>query len=773
MESKKEILERVLLLMKYDNKMTLSENKIIISEQSTAKSLIEKIDKIYNSSNTPTKELYSLLDTYAQLLSTTSLYDLLKIHEDYFPNDSLTPNLNVLPNGNYFTGGKQSQYGLDMTNPNKKGTLASSILEQEIYKRKIEQYNKRVGENKKSFKPSKPFKLNLPLNKAIFSSFQLPADELKKTINPKKTETQKNITAQKNTTKNNTPPCEQINKSFYILPKVISKPNPPKIGGSRLEYDTNEIIQVKEFTHKKGYKEEQEIRKTIIDDIKKYEQYKKAENFKEGQTPSWICELVLNYETVKKYNDLNVNSNWCSLIKGNYILPTVTSSYSQGGKSYSGGLNSKQLKDKSGKVIIQDITKYGPGFGSEDLNLQSLKSTNEGETPSFICRNVILFESAPGTPGSLEYYLNNRYIKNAYTPEEIKTAFESRDKLSMDFLDKVASGYKYGEGIVGELYNGKIHKGPKIPKTTEAWEEYGTTFQILGSVLVAAIGPIAGLGVGLSVFLEIVGEAAIGLTSAYFDKQKGDTEAVALDLVYAFLPAFVEGIPSISRFIESGLDVRSYDKFQKKLSSQTFRTYNDFLNFQNGLSNSEKIILADIIGNKEFQNQIANFTKDELDNIWKNLPNKTELWGKKFVKQFAPKMGVYMAPIAIKFGLKSSIFLSKFYEDIYGAKPNQDIAKKFEDYLVKLQYDKQSENAQNEFLKNLLEHPMDFQKTVLKDERVKKSVADVFDEKYDYKYVDPKTGQIKPLKEETKVLLDDIDEWLKNNTTPPDSLGGN
>ena len=33
MESKKEILERVLLLMKYDNRTTLSENKINILEQ--------------------------------------------------------------------------------------------------------------------------------------------------------------------------------------------------------------------------------------------------------------------------------------------------------------------------------------------------------------------------------------------------------------------------------------------------------------------------------------------------------------------------------------------------------------------------------------------------------------------------------------------------------------------------------------------------------------------------------------------------------------------
>lgn len=772
-ENKQEILERVLLLMNYDNKRTLSENySSLILEQFNVNTLIDKIDAIYNSGKGVTKELISLLNSYSQTLSTTSLYDLLKIHEQNFPNDSLTPNLNRLPNGNYFSGGKESQYGIDTSNPNKKGTLASSILEQEIYKRKLAQYDKRVQNNQKSFKPSKPFKLNPSLDKVIFSQYELPASELKTALSPK-TSSKQTTDTQKSVTKNNTPPCEQINKSFYILPKVISKPNPPKIGGSRLEYDTNEIIQVKEFTHKKGYKEEQEIRKTIIDDIKNSDQYKKAENFKVGQTPEWICELILSYETVKKYNNLNLSSNWCSLIKGEYILPTVTPSYSQGGKTYNGSLNSIELKDKLGKVLIKDIVKYGPGFGNEQLNLESLKNTNAGETPAFICRNVILYESAPGTPGSLEYYLNNRYIKNAYTPEEVKTAFESRDKMSMEFLDKIASGYQYKGSIVGELYNGKVHKGPQIPKTNKSWEEYGTTFQILGSVLVSMLGPVAGLGVGLSIFLEVVGEAAIGLTSAYFDKQKGDNEAVALDLVYAFLPAFVEGIPSISRFIESGLDVRSYDKFQKKLSSQTFRTYNDFLNFQNSLSSSEKLILADVLGNKEFQNQMVNFTKDELDDIWNNLPNKSELWRKKFTKQFAPKMGVYLAPIAIKYGLKSSLFLSKFYKEIYGSEPTDLVAKRFEDYLLKLQYDKQNEDFQNQILESLVQHPMEFQKTIVGDKKVSEIIANTYDEKFDYKYIDPKTKKVTPLKEETKNLVNDINEWLSNAASPPDSLGNN
>jgi hypothetical protein len=769
MGEKQEILERVLLLMKYDNKKTLSENRGVIVEQYSVKTLIDKIDSNYKSGNKITKEFISLLDSYAQLLSTTSLYDLLKIHEQYFPNDSLTPNLNVLPNGMYFSQGKQSQYGKDMTNPNKKGTLASSILEQEIYKRKLEQYNKRVENNQKSFKPSKPFKLNLPIDKVIYSSYELPAGKLKNVLSPKKTETVNKSTS-KNSTQENIPACNQINKNWYILPKVISKQNPPKIGGSRQEYDTNEIIQIKEFTHKKGYKEEQNINKIIIDNIKNYDSFSKAENFKVGETPQWICELVLNYETVKKYNNLNVNSNWCSLIKGDYVLPVKSGGYSQGGKTYGGVLNTKELKDKSGKVLIKDILSYGPGFGNDDLNKQSLEKAVEGETPSFICRNVILYESAPGTPGSLEYYLNNRYIKNAYTSDEVKLAFDSRDKLSMEFLDKIAAGFNYKGSIVGEVYNGKIHKGPQIPKSNKTWDEYGTTFQILGSVLVSMLGPIAGLGVGLSIFLEIVGEAAIGLTSAYFDKNKGDEDAVALDLIYAFLPAFIEGVPSISRFIESGLDIRSYDIFSKKLASQKFKSYNDFLQFQQGLSKSEKIILADIIGNKEFQQQLANFTKDELDNIWKNLPNKTELWKTKFAKQIAPKLGVYLAPMAIKYGLKSALFLSKFYTEIYGTNPGQEVAERFENYLIKLQYNQKDENAQNEILQSLIEHPMEFQKVIANDKKVQATIADVFDENNDYQYIDPKTGKKTPLKEKTKNLVNNIDKWLLENSTPPDTL---
>jgi hypothetical protein len=298
----------------------------------------------------------------------------------------------------------------------------------------------------------------------------------------------------------------------------------------------------------------------------------------------------------------------------------------------------------------------------------------------------------------------------------------------MEFLDKIAAGFNYNGSIVGEIYNGKIHKGPQIPKSNKTWDEYGTTFQILGSVLVSMLGPIAGLGVGLSIFLEIVGEAAIGLTSAYFDKKKGDEDAVALDLIYAFLPAFIEGVPSISRFIESGLDVRSYDIFSKKLASQKFKSYNDFLQFQQGLSKSEKIILADIIGNKEFQQQLSNFTKDELDNIWKNLPNKTELWKTKFAKQIAPKLGVYLAPIAIKYGLKSALFLSKFYKEIYGTNPGQEVAERFENYLIKLQYNQKDENSQNEILQSLIEHPMEFQKVIANDKKVQATIADVFDE---------------------------------------------
>jgi len=284
------------------------------------------------------------------------------------------------------------------------------------------------------------------------------------------------------------------------------------------------------------------------------------------------------------------------------------------------------------------------------------------------------------------------------------------------------------------------------------------------------LGPIAGLGVGLSIFLEIVGEAAIGLTSAYFDKNKGDEDAVALDLIYAFLPAFIEGVPSISRFIESGLDVRSYDIFSKKLASQKFKSYNDFLQFQQGLSKSEKIILADIIGNKEFQQQLANFTKDELDNVWKNLPNKNEIWKIKFTKQIAPKLGVYLAPIAIRYGLKSSLFLSKFYKEIYGTNPGQDVADRFQNYLIKLQYNQKDESAQDEILQSFIEHPMEFQKVIANDKKVQKTIADVFDEKNDYQYIDPKTNKKTPLKEKTKELLNEIDKWIMENSTPPDTL---
>ena len=56
MGEKQEILERVLLLMKYDNKKTLSENRGVIVEQYSVKTLIDKIDSNYKSGNKITKD---------------------------------------------------------------------------------------------------------------------------------------------------------------------------------------------------------------------------------------------------------------------------------------------------------------------------------------------------------------------------------------------------------------------------------------------------------------------------------------------------------------------------------------------------------------------------------------------------------------------------------------------------------------------------------------------------------------------------------------------
>ena len=118
-QNKKEILERVLLLMKYDNKQTLSENysNIVINEQYSATN--ESLWKLVNSGDENSIKAYScqLKDmTFTQLAS---------LFKQMSPKSGvITPDL--------------IGYGLGTP------TIASTILENEIYLRRLKNKNSKL-----------------------------------------------------------------------------------------------------------------------------------------------------------------------------------------------------------------------------------------------------------------------------------------------------------------------------------------------------------------------------------------------------------------------------------------------------------------------------------------------------------------------------------------------------------------------------------------------------------------------------------------------------
>ena len=134
MSNKKEILERVLLLMKYDNKITLSENYTVLAEQLSTDSIINQGIDVNNTDGKNKQKFNDFLYN----VSSSNLKDLNKI----------------------LSGINSKMRGINKLN------IASSIVANEIYyknledyytkKEKGEDYTYQYGKKTRITKPEKP-----------------------------------------------------------------------------------------------------------------------------------------------------------------------------------------------------------------------------------------------------------------------------------------------------------------------------------------------------------------------------------------------------------------------------------------------------------------------------------------------------------------------------------------------------------------------------------------------------------------------------------------
>lgn len=144
--------------------------------------------------------------------------------------------------------------------------------------------------------------------------------------------------------------------------------------------------------------------------------------------------------------------------------------------------------------------------------------------------------------------------------------------------------------------DGDAYISPDPDDYKSEWEkfldDYGTLFQVIGSILVVVLAEIfsAGLAtpVAWRIALEILGELIVNIPVALYDYKKGNTISGNLSLLFAFLPFMdIKGLQGVSKELAENIS--------KKLAEKEIKNVEDLGNFYEALPDPEKYVFYQVM----------------------------------------------------------------------------------------------------------------------------------------------------------------------------------
>jgi hypothetical protein len=546
---KREILNKVLLLMNYDNKKTLSENFNLISEQNAPTGMGDSaltqalwLNKATNFSTKDFKDVWYFFLGKVASMNIQQLKDLSKklAENGYGP---ITPGL----------------YGF-----NKPGAgIANIVVENQLYALSTLQYDK-DKKSKTYFNPntgkneSYAVKPSAPQYNLLNSSVDIKATNLD--------------------IKNKVP--------SQILKTIQQGPTKPK------------TTQTCYFNNK----EEGDRFRQYVNNV-----YPNIAKSLDLSTTGPFCNSYINnaytYKLPQGSRYKTLGENYKANLKFNQIDPTKISREDLGfvgDKLDTDKTNRDIVKKEEGKRKAEELSKLDkelqikeknerrqsilskfdfstfPKVLNYDLNNCPIyeneqfewKEPKTGRVFNIKCKtkkqiqDVLINEvELKQSQEKIQGYIENQELIKIFGQDKLKSALNNEDCMKdalFSFLDGVLEGKPQKDGkVLGgyELVGGqsKLITWPAdkpLPCKSEFWDKYGFAIQVGGSILASLLIPGLGLGASTSFFLEMAAEAGINLYSLQKNVEAQDEDGIKMDLTYLMLPFLMKAGPVV-KFLEN------------------------------------------------------------------------------------------------------------------------------------------------------------------------------------------------------------------------------
>lgn len=592
METKKELLERVLLMMNYDSSKTLNENTQLIIEQYTWPTVLELGLKLSKNKTSSGPEW----GTYLNGLNGTTLPDLMKIQKGFSDAGygAISPDFGL--------------QGFNQPNP----TPASIVLENDIFVKSLKDYNNKKNEGVYAgYKPTGPQSTLIPeiaiQMKNLFgkTSGQL-LDEFQKQkagIQQKKKE-QKAVDSGcvfKNKTEG-----DAFRRWFNdTYPKLAQKNQLDRRG----EFCNSYINKVANATFKEG----------IFKGDKVYDVYKSL------TTKSTESEFKIPKVDITAKQDNTVNN-----------IPQRVNKEIQR-RDYEKKMDEEYNKifDLSKFPTELPLTQYNKttgDYGGYEFNYWTEPNTKikvyiQGLTKDEILANLMELYEEKIKGEVLDKASGDPLIKKLFTQEAIDYALNNCDVEAVSaFLQEITNGTKLNKqgNIVGKYYRNSKGQSfmakwdsPKIPCESAFWNEYGLYIQLGGMVAIALLSGGLGLGPSAAVFLEFAADTALNLYSLKKSVDAQDDDAIKMDLAYVFLPFLMAAGPvkAALKSAKFGDEViESVETKLKTLPPNATKTQVDDL-LKNMTPQEQRVI--DQLGTEEYKDVVQKASKDIVDGLKK------------------------------------------------------------------------------------------------------------------------------------------------------------
>jgi hypothetical protein len=333
------------------------------------------------------------------------------------------------------------------------------------------------------------------------------------------------------------------------------------------------------------------------------------------------------------------------------------------------------------ELPLNKYNKITGGYGGYEFNYWTEPNTKikvyiQGKTKDEVFEELINLYEEKIKRDALDKASGDPLIKQLFTQEEIDYALSSGNcdvESVAAFFQEIINGVKRNDdgNIVGKYY--KDDKGnpymakwnsTKIPCDSVFWNEYGLAIQLGGMIAIAIATGGLGLAASTTFLIEVAADTALNLYSLSKSVEAQDKDAIKMDLAYVFLPFLMASAPVKSALKSAKFGDEVIESVETKLKTlppnATKTEVDDLLN--NMTPQEQRVIQQ--LGKEEYKDVVQKASKDVMDGLKKTAD--------------APKIRKLSNPLVniLVYGAPAGAFFVKKISDIFKQKTGKSLTQK-------------------------------------------------------------------------------------------------